>query len=78
MQSSEEAALLDSTRMANEVAAMRAEAASARQAAETSELAALRREKKAILMEERRLRALLDLGKSEQHAKADLLAAQRA
>ena len=45
---------------------------------ETSELEALRREKKAILVEERRLKALLDLGKSEQHAKQDLLAAQRA
>jgi len=46
--------------------------------AETSDLEALRREKKAIMMEEKRLKALLDLEKSNAHGKQDLLAAQRA
>jgi hypothetical protein len=46
--------------------------------AETSDLDALRREKRAIQMEEKRLKALLDLEKTNGHAKLDLLAAQRA
>eukprot|EP00622_Pseudochattonella_farcimen_P002971 FR738038.1.p1 GENE.FR738038.1~~FR738038.1.p1 ORF type:complete len:232 (+),score=30.44 FR738038.1:38-697(+) len=45
---------------------------------EESDLEALRREKRAIGEEERRLRALLDLEKTNGHRKADRLAAQRA
>ena len=45
---------------------------------EESDLEALRREKRAIIEEERRLKALLDLEKTNGHAKADRLAAQRA
>jgi len=46
--------------------------------AESSDLEALRREKRAIQMEEKRLKALLDLEKTNAHRKQDLLAAQRA
>ena len=45
---------------------------------EQSDLDALRREKRAIQLEEKRLRALLDLEKTNGHRKQDLLAAQRA
>ena len=45
---------------------------------EESDLEALRREKRAICEEERRLKALLDLEKTNGHRKADRLAAQRA
>ena len=45
---------------------------------EASDLEALRQEKRAIQLEEKRLKALLDLEKAGQHRKADLLAAQRA
>merc|ERR1719181_499994 len=45
---------------------------------EESDLEALRREKRAIQEEERRLKALLDLEKTNGHRKADRLAAQRA
>mmetsp|Transcript_7735 Transcript_7735/g.22328 ORF Transcript_7735/g.22328 Transcript_7735/m.22328 type:complete len:303 (-) Transcript_7735:248-1156(-) len=45
---------------------------------EASDLDALRREKRAILEEERRIKALLDLEKLKSHRKKDLLAAQRA
>lgn len=45
---------------------------------ETSDLEALRREKRAIQMEEKRLKALLDLEKTNSHRKQDSLAAQRA
>ena len=46
--------------------------------AESSDLEALRSEKKAIQMEEKRLKALLDLEKTNAHRKEDLLTAQRA
>jgi hypothetical protein len=46
--------------------------------AESSDLDALRSEKKAIQMEEKRLKALLDLEKTNAHRKEDLLTAQRA
>lgn len=45
---------------------------------EESDLEALRREKRAIMEEERRLKALLDLEKTNSHAKADRMAAVRA
>ena len=45
---------------------------------EESDLLALRDEKRAILMEERRLKALLDLERANLRRKQDLLAAQRA
>lgn len=45
---------------------------------EESDLEALRREKRAIMEEERRLKALLDLEKTNSHAKADRMAALRA
>lgn len=45
---------------------------------EASDLEALRQEKRAIQLEEKRLKALLDLERAGQHRKADLLAAQRA
>ncbi|KAJ1461274.1 hypothetical protein M885DRAFT_507163 [Pelagophyceae sp. CCMP2097] len=45
---------------------------------EESDLDALRREKRAIVEEERRLKALLDLEKVANHRKNDLLAAERA
>ena len=45
---------------------------------EDSDLDALRREKRAIMEEEKRLKALLDIEKTNSHAKADLLVAQRA
>ena len=45
---------------------------------EESDLEALRREKRAIIEEERRLKALLDLEKTNGHGKQDHLAAQRA
>ncbi|CAM9155037.1 unnamed protein product [Chrysoparadoxa australica] len=45
---------------------------------ETTDLDALRREKRAIIEEEKRLRALLDLEKSNAHRKAQLMAAARA
>jgi hypothetical protein len=45
---------------------------------EQSDLDALRREKRAIQLEEKRLKALLDLEKTNGHRKQDLLAAQRA
>jgi len=45
---------------------------------EDSDLDALRREKRAIQEEEKRLKALLDIEKTNSHAKADLLVAQRA
>lgn len=45
---------------------------------EESDLDALRREKRAIVEEERRLKALLDLEKTNTRRKADRLAAQRA
>jgi hypothetical protein len=45
---------------------------------EASDLEALRREKRAIIEEERRLKALLDLEKTNGHRKAQMLAAQRA
>ena len=44
---------------------------------EDSDLDALRREKRAIMEEEKRLKALLDIEKTNSHAKADLLVAQR-
>ena len=40
---------------------------------EPSDLEALRQEKRAIMMEEKRLKALLDLEKASAHRKADLL-----
>jgi len=40
---------------------------------EASDLEALRQEKRAIQLEEKRLKALLDLEKAGQHRKADLL-----
>ena len=45
---------------------------------EQSDLDALRREKRAILEEEKRLKALLDIEKTQTHRKQDMLAAQRA
>ncbi|RLN49090.1 hypothetical protein BBJ28_00021696 [Nothophytophthora sp. Chile5] len=45
---------------------------------ETSDLELLRREKRAIIDEERRLKALLDLEKTNSHRKMDLLAARNA
>merc|ERR1711865_81497 len=45
---------------------------------ETSDLDALRAEKRAIQMEEKRLKALLDLEKTNSHRKQDQLAAARA
>ena len=45
---------------------------------EESDLLALRDEKRAIIMEERRLKALLDLERANLRRKQDLLAAQRA
>lgn len=45
---------------------------------EASDLEALRREKRAIIEEERRLRALLDLERTNGHRKEQTLAAQRA
>lgn len=46
--------------------------------AEASDLEALRQEKRLIATEEKRLKALLDLEKTNGHRKGDLLAAQRA
>ena len=46
--------------------------------AEASDLDALRAEKRLIANEEKRLKALLDLEKTNGHRKSDLLAAQRA
>ncbi|OQS07055.1 hypothetical protein THRCLA_00937 [Thraustotheca clavata] len=45
---------------------------------ETSDLEALRREKRVIIEEEKRLKALLDLEKTNSHRKMDMLAAQNA
>ncbi len=45
---------------------------------ESSDLEALRREKRAIIEEERCLRALMDIEKSSGHRKAQMLAALRA
>uniref|UniRef100_A0A7S2SUX2 Uncharacterized protein n=1 Tax=Rhizochromulina marina TaxID=1034831 RepID=A0A7S2SUX2_9STRA len=45
---------------------------------EESDLEALRREKRAIVEEERRLKALLDLEKTKKQRKADRIAARRA
>ncbi|OQR87764.1 hypothetical protein ACHHYP_08061 [Achlya hypogyna] len=45
---------------------------------ETSDLDALRREKRVIMEEEKRLKALLDLEKTNSHRKMDMLAAQNA
>lgn len=45
---------------------------------EQSDLEALRQEKRAIQLEEKRLKALLDLERAQAHRKADLIAAQRA
>ncbi|KAG6614916.1 uncharacterized protein IUM83_08775 [Phytophthora cinnamomi] len=45
---------------------------------ETSDLELLRREKRAIIDEEKRLKALLDLEKTNSHRKMDLLAARNA
>ncbi len=45
---------------------------------EESDLEALRREKRAIVEEERRLKALLDLEKTNSHGKLDRMAAIRA
>lgn len=45
---------------------------------ETSDLELLRREKRAIIDEEKRLKALLDLEKTNSHRKLDLLAARNA
>ena len=45
---------------------------------EESDLEALRKEKRAIMEEERRLKALLDLEKTNGHGKADRMAAVRA
>ena len=45
---------------------------------EASDLDALRLEKRVILQEERRLKALLDIEKTKSHAKADKMAASRA
>lgn len=45
---------------------------------ESSDLELLRREKRAIIDEEKRLRALLDLEKTNAHRKLDLLAARQA
>ncbi|KUF78092.1 hypothetical protein AM587_10002881 [Phytophthora nicotianae] len=45
---------------------------------ETSDLELLRREKRAIIDEEKRLKALLDLEKTNSHRKTDLLAARNA
>eukprot|EP00500_Bicosoecida_sp_ms1_P009722 CAMPEP_0203821884 /NCGR_PEP_ID=MMETSP0115-20131106/44636_1 /ASSEMBLY_ACC=CAM_ASM_000227 /TAXON_ID=33651 /ORGANISM="Bicosoecid sp, Strain ms1" /LENGTH=222 /DNA_ID=CAMNT_0050730913 /DNA_START=186 /DNA_END=851 /DNA_ORIENTATION=+ len=45
---------------------------------EQSDLEALRMEKRAIQLEEKRLKALLDLERAQAHRKADLIAAQRA
>lgn len=54
-------------------------ACSAKQAlTESSDLEALRREKRAIIEEERCLKALMDIEKSSGHRKAQMLAALRA
>lgn len=45
---------------------------------EASDLEALRQEKRAIQLEERRIKALLDLERASAHRKADLIAAKRA
>uniref|UniRef100_K3WS73 Uncharacterized protein n=1 Tax=Globisporangium ultimum (strain ATCC 200006 / CBS 805.95 / DAOM BR144) TaxID=431595 RepID=K3WS73_GLOUD len=45
---------------------------------ETSDLELLRREKRAIIDEEKRLKALLDLEKTNSHRKLDLIAARNA
>lgn len=45
---------------------------------ESSDLDALRREKRIIMEEERRLKALLDIEKTNSHAKSDKMAAARA
>lgn len=45
---------------------------------ETPDLELLRREKRAIIDEEKRLKALLDLEKTNSHRKMDLLAARNA
>lgn len=45
---------------------------------ETSDLELLRREKRAILEEEKRLKALMDLEKTNSHRKLDLIAARNA
>ncbi|KAF1783373.1 hypothetical protein GQ600_9418 [Phytophthora cactorum] len=45
---------------------------------ETSDLELLRREKRAIIDEEKRLKALLDLEKTNSHRKTDLIAARNA
>ncbi|CAK4612268.1 hypothetical protein LEN26_008139 [Aphanomyces euteiches] len=45
---------------------------------ESSDLEALRREKRVIIEEEKRLKALLDLEKTNSHKKMDMLAAQNA
>ncbi|TMW69025.1 hypothetical protein Poli38472_001181 [Pythium oligandrum] len=45
---------------------------------ETSDLELLRREKRAIIDEERRLKALMDLEKTNSHRKMDLIAAKNA
>ena len=47
-------------------------------AAEASDLDGLRQEKRLIAIEEKRLKALLQLEKASGHRKADLMAAQRA
>merc|ERR1719263_897436 len=46
--------------------------------AEASDLDGLRQEKRLIAIEEKRLKALLQLEKASGHRKADLMAAQRA
>lgn len=50
----------------------------ARALRQDSDLDALRREKRAIVDEERRLKALLDLEKTQTQSKVDMLAAERA
>ena len=45
---------------------------------EEADISALRREKRAIMEEEKRLRALMGLEKANNHRKADRMAAQRA
>mmetsp|Transcript_5207 Transcript_5207/g.16422 ORF Transcript_5207/g.16422 Transcript_5207/m.16422 type:complete len:201 (-) Transcript_5207:402-1004(-) len=50
----------------------------ARALREESDLDSLRREKRAIVDEERRLKALLDLEKTQTRSKVDMLAAERA
>lgn len=69
------------TRRASEIDARQREAKQEiilRALQEDSELEALRREKRAIIEEERRLKALLDLEKTNVHRKQDRLAAARA